>query len=86
MQGNKKCASVAPYGLELPCLPCMALCGLVCPYGALYGLMWPPKVLMLLFTAMTMGGLIRISMDLCVCPSMDLFGLVWPCLAFYGLK
>ena len=37
---NKKCASVAHYGNELPCLHCMALCGLVCPYVALYGLIY----------------------------------------------
>ena len=30
VQGNKKCASVAHYGIELPCLLCMALCSLVC--------------------------------------------------------
>ena len=29
VQENKKCASVAHYGLELPCFSCMALCGLV---------------------------------------------------------
>ena len=35
VQGNKKCgrkkkrASVAHYGIELSCLPCLALCGLV---------------------------------------------------------
>ena len=39
---------------------------------ALYGLMWPRMILMLLFTAMSMHGL--------VCPS-----LVWPCMALYGL-
>ena len=38
VKGNKKCASVAHYGTELPCLPCMALCGLVWPYVTLYGL------------------------------------------------
>ena len=32
---NKKCASVAHYGIELPCLPC------IWPYVALYGLVWP---------------------------------------------
>ena len=36
VQGNKKCASVAHYSIELPCLPCMALCGLVLPYVVLY--------------------------------------------------
>ena len=39
---------------------------LVWPYVALYGLMWPRMALMLLFTAMTICGLIRISMALCV--------------------
>ena len=38
VQGKKKCASVAHYGIELPCLPCMVLCGLAWPYVALYGL------------------------------------------------
>ena len=27
VQGNKKCASVVHLGIELPYLPCMALCG-----------------------------------------------------------
>ena len=52
VQGNKKSASVAHYGIELPCLPCMALCGLLCPYVSLYGLMCPCMALMLLFMAM----------------------------------
>ena len=30
---QKKCSSVAHYGIELSCLPCMALCGLVCIGG-----------------------------------------------------
>ena len=38
VQGNKKCASVAHHGIELPCLAYMALCGLVWPYVASYGL------------------------------------------------
>ena len=44
VQGNKKCArtqkcaSVAHYGIELSCLPCMALCGF---FVALCGLVWP---------------------------------------------
>ena len=38
---NKKCASAAHYGIELSCLPCMALCGLVLPCLVLCGLMWP---------------------------------------------
>ena len=38
VQGNKKCAFVANYGIELPC---MALCGLLWPYLALYCLMLP---------------------------------------------
>ena len=50
VQGKKKIASVAHYGIELPCLIRMAICGLV----------WPYVVLMLLFTAMTICGLIRI--------------------------
>ena len=37
VQGNKKCASVAHYGIELPCLPCMTLCGFFWPYVASYG-------------------------------------------------
>ena len=78
MQGNKKCASVAHYGIELPCLPCMALRGLVWPYVALCGLMWPRMVLMLVLTAMTMYGL--------VWPCMALHDLAWTCMAFYGLK
>ena len=87
VQGNKKCASVAHHGIELPCLAYMALCGLVWPYVALYGLMWHLMVLTLLFTAMTMCGLIWISVALCVLvwPCMALYGLVWPCMALYGL-
>ena len=56
---------------------------LVWPYVALHGLMWPRMALMLLFTAMTMCGLIRISKALCVLvwSCMALYGLVWP---FYG--
>ena len=65
VQENKKCASVAHYGLELPCFSCMALCGLVCPIVVSYGLD-------VAFPVMTMCGLIRISMALCV--------LVWPCI------
>ena len=38
VQGNKKCASVVHYGIELQCSTCMALCGLLCPYVATYGL------------------------------------------------
>ena len=38
VQGKKKFASVAHYGIELPCLICMAICGLVWPYVALIGL------------------------------------------------
>ena len=34
---NKKCASVAHYGIEL-CLPCITFCYLVWPYVASYGL------------------------------------------------
>ena len=41
---NKKFVSLALYGIELSCFPCMA-CGLVWPYVALYGL---------LFTSMAM--------------------------------
>jgi len=47
-QIEQKCASVANHGIELPCLPCMALCGLVCPFVVSYGFMWPHMVLMLL--------------------------------------
>ena len=36
-KGNKT-ASVAHYGIALPCLPCIALCGLVWPHVASYGL------------------------------------------------
>ena len=39
VQGNKKCASVAYYGTEFPCLPCIN--GLMWPCMALYGFMWP---------------------------------------------
>ena len=76
-QGNKKYASVAHYGIELPCLPCMALCVLVCPYVAPCGL----------DVAFHGHGLIRISMALCVLvwPCLALFDLVWPCLALFGL-
>ena len=73
-KSNKNCASVAHFGIELPCLPCMALCGLlwpfvalyglVWPYVALYALMWPRMALMLFFTAMIVCGLIRFSMAL----------------------
>ena len=60
-------------------------CGvcLVWPYVALYGLMWHLMVLTLLFTAMTMCGLIWISMALCVLvlTCMALFGVIWPLLA-----
>ena len=56
VQRNKKCAFVAHCVVELPCLP-----GLVWPYAAFYGLMWPRMVLMFLFTAMTMCGLIKIT-------------------------
>ena len=49
VQGNKKCASVAHYGIKLPCFPCIALCGLLCPYVAMYDLMWPRTVLMFCF-------------------------------------
>ena len=38
VQGKTKCASVAYYGIELACLACIALCDLVCPFVALYGL------------------------------------------------
>ena len=38
VQGKKNCASVAHYGIELPCLPCIALCSIAWPYVALYGL------------------------------------------------
>ena len=41
VQENKKCASIAQYGIELPCLPYIALCGLVWPYVAVCGLVWP---------------------------------------------
>ena len=37
-KGRKKCASVAHYGIQLPCLPCMALYSLAWPYVALYDL------------------------------------------------
>ena len=42
---------------------------------------------MLLFPAMTICGLIRISMASCVLvwPCMALYGLAWPCMALYGL-
>ena len=69
-KSNKKGASVAHYGIDLPCLPCMA-------FLDLYGLMWPRMALMLLFTAMAVCGLIRIS--------MALYGLVWLSLAFSGI-
>ena len=69
MQGNKNCASVAHYGIEMLCLPCVA-------FVDLYGLMWPRMALMLLFTAMAVCGLIIIS--------MALYGLVWLSLVFYG--
>ena len=38
VQGNTKCASLAHYGIEFPCLPCMALCGLVWPCVTSYRL------------------------------------------------
>ena len=38
VQGNKKYAFVADCGIELPCLPFMAVCGLLWPYVASYGL------------------------------------------------
>ena len=49
VQAKKKCASVAYYFIELPCLPCMALYGLMWPYLAScalvafhgYGHVWP---------------------------------------------
>ena len=44
-------SSVTHYGIELPCLPCTALCGLLCHYVTLHVLMWPWMVLMLLFMA-----------------------------------
>ena len=80
VQGNKKCASVAHYGIEMLCLPCMA-------FVDLYGLMWPRMALMLLFTAMAVCGLIRISMALygLVWPCMALHGLAWPCMALNGI-
>ena len=55
----------------------IAVYGLMWPCRTLGGLMWPRMVLILLFTAMTMCGLIRIS--------MDLYSLVWSCLTFYVL-
>ena len=63
-KGTKKCASVAHYGIELPCLPCMALRGLVWPYVALCGLMWPYVALY---------GLEWPCMAL-----YAMYGLVWP--------
>ena len=33
VQGNKQCAFVADCGIELPCLPCMALWTYVASYG-----------------------------------------------------
>ena len=67
MQGNKKRASVAQYGIELSCLPCVVL----------YGLMWPRMVL-LLFTAIIWLALFDL-----VWPCMALYGLVWPCMASF---
>ena len=66
VQGKKIFASVAHYGIELPCLICMAICGLIWPYVAFCGCMWPRMVLMLLFTAITMS---------CVAS----FESPWPC-------
>ena len=78
MQGNKKCAreqkmcfcgtlgylfvAFALYGLLWIC---MALCGLMWSRVVFYGLMalWP-RIVLLLFTAMTMCGLIRLSVAL----------------------
>ena len=66
-------SSVAHYGIELPFLPCMALCDLVLLYVASYGLnvafhgyydVWPH---------LNHHGL--------VCTSMDLYGLF---MALYG--
>ena len=37
-KGTQKCGCVAHYGIELPCLSCMALCGLVWPYVVSYDL------------------------------------------------
>ena len=86
-QIEQKMCICGTLGIELPCLPCMALCSLVWPYVALYDLMWPRTVLMLLFTAMNMCGLIRISMVLCVLlwTFMALYGLACPCMALYVL-
>ena len=84
VQGNKKCAREQKnvllwHIMVLNCRVCP-----VWPCVVLYGLMWPHFVL-LLFTAMVMCGLIRLSMALC--------DLVWSCMAFlcshrafYGLS
>ena len=86
-QENKKCTSVAHYGIELPCFlvwPYVALYGLMWPYVALYGLMWPRMVLMLLFTAMTMCGLFM-TLNSILWSFVTLYALMWPCMALCGL-
>ena len=80
-------SSVVNFGIDLPCLPCMDLCGFVWPYVASYGLMKPCMALYGL-----VGSFCRFSLSWpwlasfeIVRPCVIYFDLVWSLWPFYGL-
>ena len=82
-------SSVTHYGIQLPCLPCMALCGLVWPCVALCGLVWPCMALCGLVWP-CVGSYDRVIFyghrHVALCGLVwALFGLIWSFMAQYRL-
>ena len=80
VHGNKKCAreqKMCFCGTLWYLIVVFALYGHVWPCVVSNDLVWPRMVLLLLFTAMAMCGLIRFSMAFC--------DMMWSCMAVYSL-